>query len=173
MKRFLPLIAMAALGVAGPALAQGTATASASATATVLTPISVSKTSDLAFGAMVRPGSGSNTISIDAATGARTLSGSGNASLATSSPTRAAFSVGGDGAQTFSITVPSPVNITRTGGTETVPVTLSASAATGLLSGSAGNAGSASFGVGGSLPLDTSVVGGSYTGTFNVTVGYN
>jgi hypothetical protein len=173
MKRFLPLIAVAALGVAGSALAQGTASASASATATVLTPISVSKTSDLAFGAMVRPGSGSNTIAIDPTTGARTLSGGGNASLATSSPTRAAFSVGGDGAQTFSITVPSPVNITRTGGTETVPVTLSASAATGLLSGSAGNAGSASFGVGGSLPLDTSVVGGSYTGTFNVTVGYN
>jgi hypothetical protein len=171
MKRFLPLIAVAALGLASSAQAQ--ATASATATATVLTPISVSKTSDLAFGSMVRPGSGANTIVIDATTGTRTLTGAGNASLASSSPTRAAFSVGGDGAQTFAITVPSPVNITRTGGTETVPVTLSPSAATGLLSGPTGNSGTATFGVGGSLPLDTTVVGGSYTGTFNVTVGYN
>jgi spore coat protein U-like protein len=175
MKRSLHLIALAALTFAGPAMAQSsaTATASANATATVLTPISLSKATDLAFGAMVRPGSGANTIAIDATTGNRTLTGSGNASLAASAPTRATFSVGGEGAQAFSITVPSPVNITRSGGTETVPVTLNASAAAGLLSGSAGNTGSATFGVGGSLPLDTTVVGGSYTGTFNVTVGYN
>jgi hypothetical protein len=172
MKRTLPLFTFAALALASQASAQ--ATASASATATVLTPISLSKTSDLAFGAMVRPSTGSNTITIDPTTGNRVLGAGGDASLSnTLSPTRAQFSVGGDGAQAFAITVPSPVTITRTGGLQTIPVTLTASASNSTLSGSVGGSGTATFGVGGALSLDSTVVGGSYTGTFNVTVGYN
>jgi hypothetical protein len=176
MKLSLQLASIAVLSLASPALAQtpgSTATASANATATVLQPISVAKSTDLAFGSFVRPATGANTIVIDPTSGARTLSGGGNASLATSTTSRAAFTVGGEGAQTFSITVPASVSMTRSGGTETLPVTLSASGPTGALSGAAGSSGTATFGVGGSLPLDNTVVGGSYSGAFDVTVGYN
>ena len=148
-------------------------TATATATASVIQPISVTKATDLSFGAFVRPATGANTIAINSATGTRSLTGGGNGALTASSTSRAAFTVGGEGAQTFSITVPPTVSITRAGGTETLPVTLSASGATGALSGTVGGDGTATFGVGGTLPLDSSVVGGSYSGAFDVTVGYN
>ncbi len=167
------MIGVAALALAGPAVAQTSATVSASSTATVIQPLSLSKTTDLAFGSFVRPATGTNNIVIDPGTGNRTLTGGGNATLATSTTSRAAFSVTGEGAQTFAITVPASVTIARSGGAETLPVTLTPSAATGTLSGSAGANGSATFGVGGSLPLDNTAVGGSYVGNFNVTVGYN
>ena len=171
MTRYLPLVGLAALSLAGPAMAQApgsTATVTSTASATVIQPISVAKTTDLAFGSFVRPGSGANAVVIDATTGARTLTGGGNASLASSTTSRAAFSVSGEGAQTFSITVPSTVTMLRSGGSETLPVTLTPSAPSGTMVG-----GSATFGVGGSLPLDNTVVGGAYSGNFNVTVGYN
>jgi hypothetical protein len=173
MRLSLKLIGAAALGLAGPAAAQTTATATATATASVISPISVAKTTDLAFGSFVRPGSGSNTLIIDPSSGARTLSGTGNASLSTSTTSRAAFSVGGEGAQSFTITVPASVNMTRSGGSEILPVTLNPSITSGALTGAAGSTGTATFGVGGSLPLDNTVVGGSYSGAFNITVGYN
>ena len=172
MKLSLKIIAAAALGLAGPAMAQSS-TATATATASVIQPISVTKATDLSFGAFVRPATGANTIAINSATGTRSLTGGGNGALTASSTSRAAFTVGGEGAQTFSITVPPTVSITRAGGTETLPVTLSASGATGALSGTVGGDGTATFGVGGTLPLDSSVVGGSYSGAFDVTVGYN
>jgi len=172
----LKFIVAAALGLAGPAMAQtvgSTATATAVATASVIQPISVTKTTDLAFGSFVRPATGANTVTISSTTGARSLTGGGNAALANSTTSRAAFTVGGEGAQTFSIALPPTVNMTRSGGTETLPVTLSASGPSGALNGAVGGNGTATFGVGGTLPLTSTVVGGSYSGAFDVTVGYN
>ena len=63
--------------------------------------------------------------------------------------------------------------MTRSGGVETLPVVLSASALSGALSGSLGSTGAANFSIGGAFPLTSTTVPGDYTGTFNVTVGYN
>ncbi len=77
------------------------------------------------------------------------------------------------GGVAFSVTVPAGFTMTRSGGIETLPVVLSASALSGALSGAVGSSGAANFSIGGALPLSSSTVPGDYTGTFNVTVGYN
>jgi hypothetical protein len=167
------LIALGLAAVAGGASAQSSATQSTTGTGTILQPISLTKDSDLAFGLIVRPSSGTNTVTINQTTGARALSGGGNAALVTSTTSRATYTVGGEGASTFSITVPANFNMTRSGGSETLAVTLTPTATSGTLSGSAGASGTATFGVGGAFPLDNTTVTGAYSGTFNTTVAYN
>jgi hypothetical protein len=169
------VIGATALATAQTASAQpATAGASVAGTATVIQPISLVKGTDLAFGALVRPTLGSNVVTVDPSSGQRSISGAGDGTLAPSQPSsKATYSVSGEGGTAFSITVPSSFTMTRAGGAETLPVTLSASTLSGALSGSLGAAGSANFSVGGSLPMSSATVSGDYTGTFDVTVGYN
>jgi hypothetical protein len=171
LKTFLAVAAVSA--IAAPAMAQSSATQSTTASATIVQPITLTKNSDLAFGTVVKPTSGTNTITIDETTGGRTKTGAGDAALATSSPTRAAFSVGGEGGQTFSITVPSTATMTRSGGSETLTANLVKTAATGTISGSIGSAGTATFGVGGNYDVSSTTVSGAYSGSFNTTFDYN
>ena len=169
------VVGAAALASALPAAAQPSqASASASGAVTVVQPITLVKNTDLAFGALVAPTLGGNTVTIDPTSGLRTISGSGNAGLSTAlTVSRATYSVGGEGGAAFSVTVPSGFTMTRSGGVETLPVVLSASALSGALSGSLGSTGAANFSIGGAFPLTSTTVPGDYTGTFNVTVGYN
>lgn len=175
MRSLIWVIGATALAMGQAAWAQpGSASATAAGAATVVAPITLVKTTDLAFGSIVRPSLGTNIVTVDATSGVRSVSGSGDAALASSlASSRATYSVGGEGGAAFTITVPSSFTLTRTGGVETLPVTLSASAQSGALGGSTGAIGSTSFSVGGSLPLSSSTVAGDYTGVFNVTVGYN
>jgi hypothetical protein len=171
---------LGALGVglaalAGPACAQNSAQQTTSATTTLFQPIQLAKNSDLSFGTVVRPATGSGTVTIAAATGTRTLTGSG-ALLATGPnavASRATYTVTGEGGQTYSITVPASFNMTRSTGGQTIAVTLTPTATTGLLSSTLGLAGTATFGVGGSIPVADTTVSGAYSGTFNVVVAYN
>lgn len=167
--------ASAALALAQTVQAQPTsASATATASATVIQPITLVKTTDLAFGALVRPSLGSNTVTIDPNSGNRSITGTGDASMTTNQTvSRATYSVAGEGGSTFSVTVPTSFTMRRAGGSETLPVALNASAIAGALSGSIGSVGSANFSIGGSLPLSATTVAGNYTGTFDVTVGYN
>lgn len=169
------LIGVSALALANAAEAQSaSASASAASTATVAQPIALLKTTDLAFGSLVRPSLGSNTVTIDPTSGSRSITGTGDAALAANQAVSAAtYSVSGQGGAAFSITVPRSFTMTRAGGTETLPVSLSASAASGALSGSLGSTGSANFRIGGSLSLSSTTVAGDYIGAFDVTVGYN
>jgi len=167
------LLAGAALAVAGQAAAQSSATQSTSGTGTIVQPLTLTKNTDLAFGSVVRPSSGTNSVVINETTGARTLTGGGNAAAITSTTSRATYTVDGEGGQAYSITVPANFTMTRSGGVETLTVTLASTASSGTLSGSAGSAGSASFGVGGSFPLSSTTATGAYAGSFNVTVAYN
>jgi hypothetical protein len=139
------------------------------AVATVYRPISTTLNSNLAFGRVVRPASGSGTVSVDASTGARTMTA--GAGLSSPSPTRAAYTVTGEGGQAFSISVPTSFSIT---GPSSLTVTTS-STATGsqVLSSTLGSAGTFGFGVGGSFPISSTTAVGSYSGTFGVTVQYN
>ena len=166
--------ASAALAMAHAAQAQAPTSATATGSATVIQQIALVKNTDLAFGSLVRPSVGSNTVSIDPTSGARSISGGGDASLAqTQAASRATYSVAGEGGSTYSVTVPTNFTMTRTGGSDTLLVSLSASATSGALSGSVGSGGSANFSIGGSLPLSANTVSGDYVGTFDVTVGYN
>jgi hypothetical protein len=175
MSRFLKTALATAIvsAIAAPALAQTSATQSTTASATIVQPITLTKNSDLAFGTVVKPTSGTNTITIDETAGTRTKTGAGDAALATSTTSRAAFSVGGEGGQTFSITVPATATMTRSGGSETLTVNLVKTAVSGTLSNSIGTAGTASFGVGGNFDVVSTTVSGAYSGSFNTTVAYN
>ncbi len=163
--------ALLAATAAAPAFAQASASASTTGTTKILTPISLTKNSDLAFGSVVRTASGTNTVTIDASTGARSISGAGTGVLVTSTTSRAAYTVGGEGGQTFSITVPASFNMTS--GANTIAVTLVASATTGTISGTIGSAGTATFGVGGNFALPNTQASGNYSGSFTATVAYN
>lgn len=138
--------------------------------ATVIRSIAISKISDLVFGRVATPASGSGTVTIDPNTGAQS-STNGVATFASPAPSRAAFNVTGEGGQAFSVTVPATFQMT---GPQTMTVTTTSSV-TGapLLSGALGSAGSFTFGVGGTAPISSTTLNGDYTGSFTVTVAYN
>lgn len=167
MKTFLkPVLALALTGVfAAPAFAQATDSETTSGSTEIIQPIALTKTTDLAFGTIVRPSSGSGTVTIDATTGA--LSVGGGAVSIGSGQTRAAYTVAGEDGRTFSISTPATFAMNRTGG-GSLTVTLSSSAASGTLTG-----GAAAFGVGGSFTVTDATASGNYTGTFSTTVAYN
>ena len=168
--RFRWLLAVALAAPAAPTLAQN---AAADGAATIIDQFAVTKDSDLLFGTIVLPSSGSNTVTIAASNGSRSLGGAGNAATVGAGNARAAFTVAGDGGQSFSITVPAEFTLERSGGTETIEVTLAGSAAGGATSGTPGNPGTATFGVGGSFLVASTTLPGLYEGSFTVTVDNN
>jgi hypothetical protein len=145
-------------------------TLSGQAIATVSRAINLTKNSDLAFGSVTRPWSGTSTVSVNALTGSRSISG-GNGILIPSTTSRASYVVAGEGGQIFSISIPS--NFTLSGPGSLTATTSSSASGTAILSGFLGSGGSFSFGVGGSLPVTGTTPVGSYSGRFNVTVQYN
>ncbi|WP_165837254.1 DUF4402 domain-containing protein [Phenylobacterium hankyongense] len=143
---------------------------SGSATATVFRRLSIAKGSDLAFGRIVKPATGTGGVVSVTTAGARVASG--GAILLSSTFSRAAYTVTGEGGQTLAVTVPS--SFTMSNGTNALSVTTSNTAIgiTGL-TGSLGAAGTYSFYVGGSIPIAPATPTGAYAGTFAVTVAYN
>jgi hypothetical protein len=176
MSRFLKTAAAIAIisAIASPALAQSSASQSTTASVKIVQPISLAKNANLAFGTVVKPSSGSNTVTISNASDTPALTGGGDASLASASTTsRAAYTVTGEGGQTFNISVPASVTMTRSGGSETLSVTLTPSAASGTLSGAFGAAGTQTFTVGGAFTVASTTLSGNYSGSFSTTVAYN
>jgi hypothetical protein len=175
MRRIVQLASGGALlaALATPALAQNSASATASGSATIIQPLTISKTADLGFGTIVKPTSGTSTVTVSATGNSRTITGAGNAAAANAAGvSSAAFLVQGEGAQHFSISV--PASFAMTSGTNTLTVTTSnPTGATGLLSGSLGQTGSLTLGVGGSFTLTSATKSGAYSGNFVVTVQYN
>jgi len=174
--RTLLIGAARAATVGTAALAQASSTVATPASGTIFQPIVLTKTTDLSFGTVVRPATGSGVVTIAASDGARTLTGSG--ALITgpgfqAASGRATYGVVGEGGQAFSINVPANFNMTRTGGAETIQVTLTPTATTGTLSSTLGTQGTASLGVGGSIPVSNTTATGQYLGSFSVTVQYN
>lgn len=175
LRHLLPAAAaVVLLGLAGAASAQTSANTSASASLGVVQPISIAKTSDLSFGTIVRPATGNGTVSVDAATGGRTLTGGvsaiGGGPVTTVS--RAVFTVSGEGGYNFNVTIPASINITRNGNQDPIQVTLVSTTGSGTLSNAFGTTGTATVGVGGSLPISNGTPSGSYSGSFTITVAY-
>ncbi len=162
------LLPAALTAISGSAFAQASATVTTTGSATIIQPITLTQGTGLAFGTIVRPGTGTGTVTIDSTTGARTVA-NGVVGLA-STTSRATYTVNGEGGSTFSITVPATFNLA---GPSTIPVTLTPTGSTGTLSNALGTAGSASFGVGGNFSVSDTTPTGTYTGTYDVTVAYN
>jgi hypothetical protein len=142
------------------------------AVANVFRPIAVSVQSPLAFGRIVRPSSGSGTVAVAAASGARTVTGTGAAGFGSPTPSRSTYSVTGEGGQTFSLSFPTTFQMAGPGTPLTVTLTSTASGSQ-VLSAAAGSVGTFSFGMGGSFPISSTTVSGTYQGSYSVTVQYN
>ena len=160
-------LALALVGVGFQAsAASNTASATASATATVVKPITLTKSQDLNFGSFTADSASAGTVSISAAsvrgsTGGVVLLNSGT------TPGAAIFSLNGDSAATFTLTVPS--SATLTSGANTMTVALSNDAPS-TLTGSA-----QTFHVYGALTVAANQVAGTYTNAaaIPITATYN
>lgn len=175
-RALLALTAAAALlAVGAPALAQTNSAQSVTGTMTVYQPITLAKTSDLSFGTVMRPASGNGTVSIDAQSGARTITGGASpvANGPNAAPSRAVFTVTGEGGMNFTVTYPQTFNMTRNGNQDPIQVTLNSTMGGGQLSGSNGQQGTQTFGIGGQVLLSNGTPTGAYSGSFTVTVAYN
>jgi hypothetical protein len=135
---------------------------------TSMRPMSVSKSLDLAFGSIVKPPSGSGSVTMDA-TGGFTSMPAGAVAIKTHSA--AQFFVFGEGAQTFDLSV--TPTFTMVSGVNSLPVTTVSSTGSQTLGAAIGAQGSFSLGVGGSFPLGSATPSGAYTGSFTVTATYN
>jgi len=156
--------------VASGAIAAGnSASTSASASVTVFQPISITKGTDLEFGRVIRPSSGTTTYTVSATDASTGTSGTGTGGAFTTggnAVSRATFTVNGEGGQGFNVTVPASV----AAGDVTINLVKEATAQT--LDGTLGATGTATFGVGGNVILSDTSGTGSKTGSFNVTVSY-
>ena len=153
---------VAAVGVlAGFSGAAHAAQGTASATATILSPITVTKTADLAFGKIIA-GASSGTVTISPA-GSLTC---GAALTCSGTTAAAAFNVSGSSSEV--VTISPDASVTLTSGANSMTAALNASASTLTLNAS----GAGSFTVGGVLTVGASQSAGSYSGNFNVTVNY-
>jgi hypothetical protein len=147
---------------------------SGSVVAVVDRPIAFTSTSTtLQFGTIYNPKSGTSTIKLDPNLASNPITVTGGDAVAVASPTpaRVAYSIQGEGGQTFSLTL-SALNMSN--GTNTLPVTLLTSTPVPTtLSLAAGSLGTATFYVGGQFDVTPTTPGGTYTGSYNVTVQYN
>ncbi|MGE5501590.1 MAG: DUF4402 domain-containing protein, partial [Ignavibacteriales bacterium] len=143
---------------------------SGSVTAVVDRPITFTSTATtLQFGTIYNPKSGTSTIKLDPNLASNPITVTGGDAIAVASPTpaRVAYSIQGEGGQTFSV---STTAMNMSNGTNTLPVTLLTSTPLPTaLSLSPGSAGTATFYVGGQFDVTPTTPGGTYTGTFNVT----
>lgn len=149
-----------------------TRTGTGSATATVFRGIDITKSSDLVFGKVVRPSSGSGTVNVGAA-GARTVIGTGSFAFAAPAPAAAQFNVTGEGGQSVTVSVPASFQMSNGGNPPLTVTTTATGSGTQNLGGTIGNAGTLPVAVGGSFPLTSSTATGLYSGSFTVTVQYN
>lgn len=176
MKKLLyAMTALSAFVVSAPAFAAVDDTsATANVTAKIIRPISVTNNSGLAFGTIVKPSTGSNTVTVDTA-GARAITGGGDAvALGSTSANNAQFTIGGEGGQSISVVVPASFNLTGPGSiTVTTSNDIAGDPGLQTLSGTLGGGGTLVVKVGGSFSVDGSTATGDYTGSFNVQAYYN
>ena len=161
-----------ALMIAGTfTTANAQSTAQAIATANVVTPISIAKNADMAFGNLaVQAATGGNVVL--APNGTRTRSGGVTLPATTGTVTAASFTVTGNGSYTYAITLPSGnVQLNHTNATDFMNANTFTSdpSGTGTLS-----SGTQNISVGATLVVGSGQVAGVYTsGNFDVTVNYN
>ena len=165
------LLAILLTGSAAGVFAQTSATATASAT--IVTPISITKTVDMNFGNVaVQTATGGTVVMTPA--GVRSPFGGVTLPTTTGTVTAATFTVSGQAAYTYAITLPS-TDLTITSGANTMAVNTFTSnpAATG--SGTLSAGGTQTLSVGATLNVAAAQPAGLYVSAtpFTVTVNYN
>jgi len=156
--------------LAGSALAD-TNSVTTTGTTTILRPVTIHEDAALAFAKIVRPSSGSGTVTITP--GSDTVVPTGTGTLAAGTGSQGKYTVSGEGGQVVAVSYPATFDMTDSG-SDTLTVTLSSDASGGTvtLSGSAGSSGTASLKVGGSFPITSTTPTGAYSGTYTVSVAY-
>ena len=162
-------VAVGAIGLAAmlPSNAQAAST-TATAAAVVAVAIGIAKTVDMDFGTVAEDGSGGTIVL--ATDGSRTTTG-GASVLAASPGAAASFNVTGEGANTYSITLPGSVTLNSGGNSKTAGTFVSLPATTGTLT-----AGAQTLLVGCTLAVANAATQtpDTYTSAlFTVTVNYN
>ncbi len=171
MKALFFFAGLAVVLLTSPVLAQS---AVGTGTISIIRPLAITKDADLRFGTIVRPSTGSGTVTVSTA-GARSVAG-GVAELSSGdAPQASQFTVTGEGGQSISVTIPATFTMSNGGDTLTVTTSnnLTGLAASQSLNNALGSSGSLIFKVGGSVPIAATSVSGAYTGTFTVSAAYN
>ena len=152
-----------------PALAQFTANGSVNSSASVVRILSVSSTSELSFGTFAASGTAGTVVM--SATGNRTATG--GVTLVTTAPgSQGSVNLSGTPSTSYSVSFPSAVTLTATGGTATMNLgSFTSTLAAGQ--GSLNSAGSGTFGIGGTLSVSANQPIAVYAGSFTVTLSYN
>ena len=160
-----------------------TASGNGAAVATTRNPTTITKTSDLSFGAILPLSGQTGTISIDATNGNRASSNPAAVLLRPGLPaTRAAYTIDGEGGQMVAVSISPTFVMTGPGGS--ITVNLNSTADPGLvvgedvggfvtIPGSPGTAGTAGLGVGGNFTVTGPMTPGAYSGNFNVVFSWN
>lgn len=158
--------AIALTAVASNALAAGTVSQTATASAQIVSPYTLTKTTDMLFGMITRPSNASsNTVTLDASD-AVTLTGAGNGATVSSTTSTARFTLSG-APTTYSTS--QGVVMTPTGlGT----VSASTPVATTGTYGTIPAAGFQELRVGGSFSINAATPSVPYSGTLTLTVNY-
>ncbi|GAA3930755.1 DUF4402 domain-containing protein [Chitinophaga oryziterrae] len=144
-------------------------TVTANATATIVTPISITKTADMNFGNVAVQSSTAGTVVL-ATDNSRTQTGGVTLPATTGTVSAAIFTVNGESAYTYTVTLPSSLTISNSSINMTINAFSSTPSGTGTLS-----SGSQTLKVGATLNVAAAQAAGTYTSTtpFNVTVNYN
>lgn len=160
-----------------------TASGNGAAVATTRNPTTITKISDLSFGAILPLSGQTGTISIDATNGNRASSNPAAVLLRPGLPaTRAGYTIEGEGGQMVAVSISPTFLMTGPGGS--ITVTLTSTADPGLVvgddvggfvttPGSPGSSGAADLGVGGSFTVTGPMTPGAYSGNFNVVFSWN
>lgn len=158
---------VAAVTLTQAANAQNSASASFTVGARIVTPISIVKVTDMNFGDVVPSVAGGTVALSTAGVAAPTGVNLGSAGAAR---TAATFTVSGQAAYTYAITLPSSATISDSAShTMSVGPFISSPSGTGTLSGT----GTQTLALGATLTVGALQAPGTYTGSFNVTVTYN
>jgi hypothetical protein len=169
------MLSWLAAGIAAGAIASAacadTSTVSTTGSTTIVEPVTIAKNHDLAFATIVRPSTGSGTVSLSAASDTVNVTGTGT--LAAGTGSRAKYTITGEGGQVVAVTFPATFDMSD-GNSHTLTVTLvsDASGGTTTLSSTLGNTGTSTLNIGGSFPVTSTTTSAAYTGTFNVDVAY-
>lgn len=171
MKKLL-LLAFVVLGISAVSFGQVGETKTATSSATIVTPISLTKVTDMNFGNVAVNATAGGTVVLTPA-GTRTATGGVTAATALAGTiTAAVFTVNGDNNHTFSITLPSGNHEIKHGTSDVMQVSAftSTPSGTGTLT-----SGTQTLQIGATLNVGAAQAPGLYTSTtpFEVKVDYN